>query len=104
MRTCFQKLAKKLDELASLGFEIDDIDYIIAHKETYGADLRPGHLVSWCSLGIYQGYMTEKTAEVLELSEDEQRAYDDENITYLAAIRGETKEEVAKLLKSFDLL
>lgn len=104
MRTCFRKLAKKFEELAEMGLDVDEVAFIMAHKATYGSDLQPTHLISWCSMDIYQSYLTQQKAEVIKLSEDEERAYDDEMITRLSSIRGESKEEVAQLLESCGLL
>lgn len=104
MRTCFKKLARKLDELADMGVEIDDMMYMMAHKATYGKDLRPSHLISWCSVDIYNGYLTQQNAQVAELTPDEQTAYDDEILTRLGQLRGESKEDVAQLLTSCGLL
>lgn len=104
MRACFRKLATKLQLFEALGVEIDDMDYILAHKQTYGPELRPQHLISWCSLNIYESYKTAQYAEVLELTEVEQEAYDTETVAYLAQLRGESPEEVARLLMSCDLL
>lgn len=104
MRTCFRKLSKKLDELKAIGLDVDEVDYICAHKATYGDALRPNHLISWCSLGIYQSYLTEKHAEQIDVSPEEQAVYDTEMVAYLMQVRGESKKEVVKLLQSFDLL
>jgi hypothetical protein len=104
MRTCFRKLSKKLDELKAIGLEVDEVDYICAHKATYGDALRPNHLISWCSLAIYQSYLTEKNAEQIDVSPEEQAAYDTAMVDYLMQVRGESKADVVKLLESFDLL
>lgn len=104
MRTCFQRLKKKIDAFAELGIEIDDVAYIEAHKATYGKELHPTHLISWCSYNIYQSYLTEQHADVMTLTDDEQKKYDDEIILYLADLRGESKEDVVQLLQSCDLL
>jgi hypothetical protein len=104
MRTCFKKLSKKFDELKAIGLDVNEVDYIYAHKVTYGDNLRPNHLISWCSLGIYQSYLTEKHAEKLVVTPEEQAAYDTEMVAYLMQVRGESKRQVVKLLESFDLL
>jgi hypothetical protein len=104
MRTCFRKLAKKLEELEAMGVEVDEVAFLMAHKATYGKDLRPTHLISWCSVDIYQSYLTQQNAQVVELTDDEQVAYDDEILTRLGQLRGESKEDVAQLLTSCGLL
>lgn len=104
MRTCFKKLHRKFEELKAIGLDVDEVDYICAHKATYGDALRPNHLISWCSLGIYQSYLAEKHAEQIEVSPEEQDAYDTAMVEYLMDVRGESKAEVVKLLRSFDLL
>lgn len=104
MRTCFKKLHQKFEELKAIGLDVDEVDYICAHKATYGEALRPNHLISWCSLGIYQSYLADKHAEKIEVSPEEQDAYDTAMVQYLMQVRGETKAAVVKLLKSCDLL
>lgn len=104
MRTCFKKLSQKLDELHALGLEVDEVEYICAHKATYGDLLRPNHLISWCSLGIYQSYLTDKRAGRVEISKEEQDAFDAEMVDYLMQLRGESREEVTALLEGCDLL
>lgn len=104
MRTCFKKLSHKFDELKRLGLEVDEVEYICAHKATYGDSLRPQHLISWCSLGIYQSYLSEKRASHVEVSQAEQDAFDIEMVDYLMRLRGESREQVTALLEGCDLL
>jgi len=104
MRTCFKKLSDKLDELEALGMEVSDVDYICAHHDTYGDGLKPQHLISWCSLAIYQNYLTAKRASVAHTTPAEQDAFDQDMVSYLMQLRGESKAQVTSLLEDFDLL
>lgn len=104
MRTCFRKLAKRLEELTAQGLEIDELTYLLAHKVAYGNDLRATHLISSWSHNIYTSYVTAQRAEVVTLSDEEVQAYDEETLEYLADVRGESKEEVKKLMVSCGLM
>ena len=104
MRTCFRKLKKRLEELEALGYEIEDIDFILAQKAFYKDDLSPTRLISRFSLRNYENYMEAKRAEVIELSQEEEDAYYDETTKYLAEIRGESVEQVKELLSGSGII
>lgn len=103
MRGCFKKLSKILLELEALGFDIDVTDFILAHRDVYGEDLKPHHLISKYSFSLYESYQQSKRAQEVKLSENELDTYRENTVARLAAIRGESPEQVEELLKSYDL-
>ena len=104
IRTCFKKLAKNIEKIIESGVEVNENLFITAHKATYGADLRPNHLISWCSYNIYLNYLTALYSEVVEYSEDGARKYYEEMIQYLSVLHGKSPEKVNVLLEKFGIL
>ena len=104
IRTCFKKLAKNLEKFIESGVEVNENLFITAHKATYGADLRPNHLISWCSFNIYTSYLTSLHSEVIEYSEEDVKKYHENMVEYLAWLRGESPEEVRVLLEKFGIV
>ena len=104
IRTCFKKLAKNIEKIIESGVEVNENLFITAHKATYGADLRPNHLISWCSFNIYTSYLTSLHSEVIEYSEDEAKKYYEEMILHISGVRGESIGKVKVLLEKFGIV
>lgn len=104
IRASFSRVHRKLEQFRADGIAIDEVAYIMAHRRAYGLHLYPNQLHSKMSLAIYQTYLAEQAAKVVHLSPREIAAYDEAMITRLCTIRGETREEVVALLRTFDLL
>lgn len=104
MKTCFCKLAEEFETFKAEGREINIVDFFEAHKQKYGRELQPNHLISKRSLSIYNDYMTQKNTPTFSLSKEEVEEYNEDTIAYLARVRGESKSAVKKMLRTAGLM
>ena len=104
IRTCFKKLAKNLEKFIESGVEVNENLFITAHKATYGVDLRPNHLISWCSFTIHMSYLISLHSEIVEHSEEDAKKYYENMVEYLAELREESPEKVNVLLEKFGIV
>ena len=70
-----------------------------AHKNLYGALLRPDHLLSPYAMQIYHSALEVKLAQEVVLTEEQQQQYDTDIVAYLVGVRGESAEQVRNLLE-----
>ncbi|SRR5216683_1492624 len=104
LRTCFRKLSLRFEEAEEKGQPLDAPLYIRAHKEVYGIELRPYHLIGKYSMAIYQDALETQYAEVIMLTDEEVQAYDHSVIADLATLHGESEDMVTALLLNCGLL
>lgn len=98
MRTCFKKLAARFAIWAEQGVDIEVGLYMAAHKDQYGKELRPHHLLGRYSLDIYATAMEVRRAEEVILTAIEQAQYDEHILADLASLHDESPETIAALL------
>lgn len=104
MRACLKKLVKTLQELEGLGIQVDISEFILAQRDVWGDDFMPHHLISRDAMRIYESYQQNKRAEVITLTKNQLKEYNDTTVSRLALLRGETPEQVTALLETYDLI
>lgn len=104
LRTCFCKLALKFETLEKSGAPIDVGVYMAAHKEHFGKELRPHHLLGQYSMPLYEAALEAKYAEPVILTPEQKQRYNDTVVADLALTHDEAPETIAALLESVGLL